>query len=230
MTAQRSVAPGAGAIPYAAAWSPNGALVELLLVLLLVVAAAAAVVVVMRRRARSRPRERGADPLAGGSDKLDALRAIDVGFIVGLDGAEHVCRGALKMRDAEGYRWREVLLASEAPQRWLSVEETDESPDGLEIAVWTRGRVGDFDAEPGARTLTRTPDGVRFTLDERGEAQFTADGTTGTADSGRMRYADYEGPGGELLSCEDFGAGWEVSAGRALRPADLDMVLWGTAS
>ena len=199
--------------------------VALIVVLLvaLVLAAVILVQVLRRKRVEAGLRERAysADPMAAGPGLSDPER-IAPGDVITYDGREWVVRGTLAM-DEDGYQWREHLLdasgLSGETRRWLSVEQAE---GGVEIAVWDR--------VPGS-TLTPddaqvTHDGVTYRRDEQGSARFSAVGSTGTAQSGTMQYADYLGDGGALLSFERFSAAgsWEMSTGRTVAAESLTIL------
>src|SRR3546814_1349600 len=64
--------------------------------------------------------------------------------------------------------------------------------------------------------------GTAYRLQERGTARFSALGSTGTAPSGEIDYAEYKSNDGKLLGFEKFGSSWEASIGEMLQPFELN--------
>ena len=192
---------------------------KVLLVLLLMVGVALIVAAALRRarqaqrdrEARERPSPPRSDPFATDAVRPDP-RALKVGDIVGFEGRDYVVRGSLRM-DQSGLTWQEHLLDDTRRRLWLSVEDDE----GLELCVWER--VPGSRLEPGPASLGY--DGREFLLEERGEASFRSEGTTGAAPAGRMEYVDYAA-GDDRLAFERFGAAsWEVSRGRVVSEGEL---------
>ena len=192
-------------------------------ILLVIVAAVVVVVLVVRflrareakrrEEARSRPRR---DPLADVHGNEDYLHRLKVGDVVRYEASDHLVRGSLRF-DEDGYTWAEHLISDDQVQQWLSVEDDE----GISVVLWQRVGRGRLEGEPGAATVHH--DGVPYVLEEQGEASFTAEGTTGTAPSGTVRYVDYRSADGRRLSCEQFGRSWEVSVGLSVLPRSLDV-------
>ncbi|WFR74294.1 DUF4178 domain-containing protein [Prescottella defluvii] len=187
----------------------------LLLVLLILVAIAGNLVLVWRTRTPgASPR---ADPLAADPEVYDPLR-IGVGDVVTYAGLDLVVRGTITF-DQEGFRWHEHLLDGSTGRRWLSVEY-DEGE--LEMVLWMR-REG-TGLGPGGDVIL--DDRVYGKIDS-GSARFTAEGTTRTAPSGSMDYADYATADETgLLAFERWSktAPWEVSTGRAVPRSELTVI------
>ena len=143
------------------------------------------------------------------------VRSLRVGDVVNHDGGDFIVEGTLRMEQG-GFRWAEHRLVDGPRSLWLSVEDDE----GLEVVVWDRER--GVDLEPGPSTLAH--DGVTYELDERGKANYTAEGSTGTAPGGQMEFADYEA-GGRRLSFERYGGdgGWEVGVGQVITEHALDV-------
>lgn len=191
---------------------------EALLVLIFVALVVAGVVVYVRGRdrvqagaeagGRSLPASR-AEPLA--SDP----RALKPGDVVNYDGGDFIVEGTLRL-EQDGFRWAEHRIVDGERSHWLSVEEDE----GLEVVIWNRSRGGSL--EPGPATLVH--DGVTYELDERGHANFTAEGSTGTAGGGRVEFVDYEA-GDRRLSFERYGdeSGWEMGLGQKISEHVLDI-------
>jgi hypothetical protein len=202
---------------------------EAILVILFIVLVAAGAAVYLKGRDRERvgggSQRGGAGGAAGGPAGLGAgrgpaparsdIRALRVGDVVNHDGGDFIVEGTLRLEQG-GYRWEEHRLVDGPRSLWLSVEDDE----GLEVVVWDRGR--GITLEPGPSTLTH--DGVTYELDERGQASFTAEGSTATAPSGRVEYADYEA-GERRLSFERFGddTSWEVGVGTVVSEHALDV-------
>ncbi|WP_206305916.1 DUF4178 domain-containing protein [Streptomyces sp. RFCAC02] len=203
-----------------------------------IVALAAAIVVAVRaaRRASARrtpPPPAPADPFAPGRDTGGDPRTLKAGDLVEYLGEQLFVRGSLRLKEG-GYTWSEHFVdamsgadGSDGRRRWLSVEE---DPD-LEVTLWT-GRPDDG-LVPSAPTLT--VDGVTYRRTEHGTAAFRTEGTTGLGATGRVEYADYEGPNGRSLSFERFpGAGgepgdWESSLGERVPAGTLTIYPGGAA-
>ena len=199
-------------------------MIELVLVLVLLLALGLAIALLVgalrRRRTEQGLRERATqvDPMAPGP-MLSDPRKIKPGDIIVIDARQYVVRGTLAMEE-DGDTWREHLLDASGMagevRHWLSVEEGE---SGIEVALWDRLRGIDLTPDPEI-----THEGVLYKRDERGDARYSAIGTTGTAASGTMSYADYvEAAGPRLLSLERFSAtgSWETSTGR---PVNIDAI------
>ena len=143
------------------------------------------------------------------------VRTLKLGDVVNLEGADFIVEGTLRL-EQDGFRWEEHRLVDGERSRWLSVEDDE----GLEVAVWERAPAGEL--APGAERITH--DGVAYELEERGHASFTAEGSTGTAPSGRMEYVEYAA-GERRLAFERFGddAGWELGVGAVISEHALDI-------
>lgn len=191
-----------------------------LIVLLILVVVAGIVVFVWRARTPAAPAR--VDPLADYPEVYDPHK-IGVGDIVTYAGIDHVVRGTITL-DQEGFRWHEHLLDGSTGRRWLTVED-DEGE--LEMTLWMR-REG-TGLEPGGDVIL---DDRVYRKIESGSARFTAEGTTGTAPSGSMDYADYATADETgLLAFERWAktASWEVSTGRAVTRGELTVIHSGPA-
>ncbi|WP_433605253.1 DUF4178 domain-containing protein [Prescottella agglutinans] len=197
------------------------AVLILLIVLLILVLIAGIAVFVWRTRTPGVSAR--VDPLADYPEVYDPHR-IGVGDIVTYAGIDHVVRGTITL-DEEGYQWREHLLDGSTGRRWLTVED-DEGE--LEMTLWMR-REG-TGLEPGGDVIL---DDRVYRKIESGSARFTAEGTTGTAPSGAMDYADYATADKTgLLAFERWAktASWEVSTGRAVTRSELTVIHAGPAT
>ena len=186
---------------------------EIAIVLLLAAAAVAVYLLVRARRSASAPRLR-TDPLADDPGLYDP-HAIVVGDVVTYAGVDHVVRGTISLTEG-GVTWKEHLLDGSTGRRWLTVEDDE---GDLEMTLWMR-REG----------TGLTPDGDVVLDDrvhrqiERGRADYTAEGTTGTPASGAVDYADYATSDKTgLIAFERWAAtqSWEVSTGRAVTRGEL---------
>ena len=187
-----------------------------LLLVLLIAAAAGAAVVLWRARKERLAREQAAaapraDPFAADTGRPDPRR-LKIGDVVGFDGRDYVVRGTIRLEQS-GFAWDEHLLDDTRGRIWLSVEDDE----GLELCVWDR--LPGSPLEPGPADLSH--EGIDYRLQERGEATFRSEGTTGTAPAGSMEYVDYAA-GERRLSFERFGAAtWDVSRGRVVGEREL---------
>lgn len=189
---------------------------EVLLVVLAILAVVAVIILVQRRRnlaKRAAPRRR-VDPLADQPEVYDPHK-IGVGDVITYAGIDHVVRGTIVLEEG-GMTWKEHLLDGSTGRRWLTVEDDE---GDLEMTLWMR-REG----------TNLTPDGDVVLDDrvhrqiERGRAQFTAEGTTGTPASGVVEYADYATADKTgLIAFERWAPtqSWEVSTGRAVSRGEL---------
>ncbi|MGI9016927.1 MAG: DUF4178 domain-containing protein [Euzebya sp.] len=179
--------------------------------LVLIVVLVVVVIVILSRRGGS-PAARSQDPFLAAAPP-QAAEALDLapGSVITYDGRDWTVRGSLSMNTG-GATWSEHLLDDTTTKRWLSVEvDTD-----VELAWWTTRPLGAV-SQGSAGDRAVTVDDVQYLLDERGTAQFSATGTTGTTPSGTYTYADYVADGGALASFERFGDGaWEVGVGHPI--------------
>ncbi len=189
-------------------------MISLLVVLLIIAVAATVFGVLALRRSRARREQHTAGPVdpfhTGDQDSLRGdPRALKAGDIVEIRGLTYTVRGTLRMSEG-GWTWSEHLLDdAKGNQLWLGVEE---DPD-LILSAWTP--LPDSELRPGPATIEH--DGRTFRSDESGTAEFRSEATTGLDDSGTVRYHDYEGPEGALLSFEAYGdAEWEAAVGETL--------------
>lgn len=203
----------------------NGLVTALIIVVIvLIVVAVVAVVMGMRakRAASGSQPQPPADPFhSGDQDSLRGdPRALKAGDIVEVRGRSYTVRGTLRLSEG-GWTWSEHLLDdAKGTQVWLAVEE---DPD-LILSLWTPV---DDAGEPGPKTITFG--GRTYHSEESGGADFRSEATTGLAESGTVRYHDYESSDGALLGFESYGgADWEASTGEAL--SRYDVLIYPTAS
>lgn len=185
----------------------------MLIVLLIIVAIVAIVYAVRaysdaRKNQDKRDKPTPRDPFATDQETTGDPLTIKAGDMLQFGDDKYFVRGTLRIREG-AYQWAEHFFQADAgaTRQWLSVEE---DPD-VQMAIWRDRR--DVKLEPTAGRLS--VDGMDFSLDERGQAQYTSEGTTGLPASGSVDYADYNAPDGTMLSFERFNGGaWEVSMGR----------------
>ncbi|MFT3899455.1 MAG: DUF4178 domain-containing protein [Gordonia sp. (in: high G+C Gram-positive bacteria)] len=190
--------------------------VILIIALLLIIAVAVVFNVLQAQAARKAEADalrnrtyRPGDPFSSADD--DAVhgdpRQLKPSDLVDIRGTTFAVRGIIRFTQ-DGYNWIEAHLDTGTGRRaWLSVED---DPD-LEVVMWQD--LSGVTLQPGPPTVEF--EGRRYTFDEDGSARFTSAGTTGVATSGSMRYHDYQA-GGDRLSFEDYGSGWEAARGELL--------------
>lgn len=193
--------------------------IGIVLIILLLAAAVGVVIwyLMQRRKAQGSHGSRPPEDVIGDANKptADALRGLRNGDMVERGIQKWFVRGRLDF-DEEGYRWTEHLLDDAENKVWVSVEDEE----SFEAALWKSVPLGDIEqGQVGDRDVIVSA--VAYRLQERGEANFTADGATGTAPTGRMEYADYKSADGKLLGFEKFGSGWEVAVGEVVQPWEL---------
>lgn len=138
--------------------------------------------------------------------------------IVTYFGDDYMVEGKLVF-DEDGSQWFDYRLVGDDEEIWLSVEDDD------------RLEVGLFRVVKDLKFTERPPeyinyDGDRFELEEYGRARATRQGKTGFKNAGSVKYFEYEGPGGRMLSVEQWGDGgsYEVSVGETIRPEALEIL------
>ncbi|AKK11701.1 DUF4178 domain-containing protein [Corynebacterium uterequi] len=142
------------------------------------------------------------------------------GSIVSYGATDYIVRETLSYSQGP-YRWYEHRLDGGNGASWLSTE-VDEGE--FTLVWWTTRKA--LRVTPAA---TVEVDGVTYHEEERGHAQYTRQTTEGIAESGVVRFIDFEDASGEnFLGLESFGerdddtsAAWEVSTGRRILPGEL---------
>lgn len=188
-----------------------------LIVVFVALIVAGVVVYVRGRRAQAGVgggSERGL-PAAPAAAPSSGVHSLKLGDVVNHDGADWIVEGTIRLVQ-DGFTWQEHRLVDGERSLWLSVEDDE----GLEVVVWERAP--ETGLEPGAGQLSH--DGVSYELEERGKADFTAEGSTATATSGRAEFVDYAA-GDKRLSFERYGedAAWEVGLGVVISEHALDI-------
>jgi hypothetical protein len=195
-------------VPLAAA---TGAVVVVAIVIII---GAIVIWYLARQRQQSQQPAKLADRNLAESRRASA-QGLRVGDVVNYENSDFVVQGTLRFNQ-DGFVWEEHLLVDGDTKRWLSVEDDE----GIELVIWDK--MVDPDLEPGANRILHG--GTNYTLEERGHANYTADGTTGTARGGQAEYIDYEA--GKLrLSFERYGdeSGWELSVGKVIGEGEVDI-------
>jgi hypothetical protein len=190
----------------------------LLIVLFSALIVAGVVVFVRGRRDRAGIGGSGGErglPVAPAAARSSGGHSLKLGDVVNHDGADWIIEGTIRL-DQDGFAWQEHRLVDGERSLWLSVEDDE----GLEVVVWERS--AETGLEPGAEQLSH--DGVTYELEERGRADFTAEGSTATSASGHVEFVDYSA-GEQRLSFERYGedAGWEVGLGNVVSEHALDI-------
>ncbi|MEE1930753.1 DUF4178 domain-containing protein [Streptomyces sp. TRM 70351] len=193
-----------------------------LLAAVVIIALIAAVIRARRRTAgRAAPPAPPRDPFAAEDSAAGDPRTLKAGDMVEYLGERLFVRGSLRLTEG-GYTWSEHFLdamdGTEGGRRWLSVEEDPT----LEVVLWTEHRGTDL--TPSRATLV--VEGVTYHRTEHGTASYRSEGTTGLGETGRVEYADFDGPGGRSLAFERFvgaqGRGtWEASLGERVPDGTL---------
>lgn len=189
-----------------------------LLIVLLVVVAVVAVIfaVIMFLKARDlENQKRGSgqpntpqDPFAASQDVAGNPLSIKAGDMLQFGNDKFFVRGTLRFTEGS-YNWAEHFFQADAgaTRQWLSVEQ---DPD-IQMAIW-RDRP-DVRMAPTGNSIQL--DNREYVFEERGQATFRSEGTTGLPLNGTVEYADYAASDGTMLSFERFGDGtWEASSGR----------------
>ncbi len=157
------------------------------------------------------------DPLAEDPGLFD-VHKIGPGDIVTYASIDHVVRGTISLSEG-GTTWKEHLLDGSTGRRWLTVEDDE---GDLELTLWMR-REGTNLVPEGDVILD---DKVHRQI-ERGRADYTAEGTTGTPPSGVVDYADYATADKTgLIAFERWAQtqSFEVSTGRLLTLGEINVL------
>jgi hypothetical protein len=100
---------------------------------------------------------------------------------------------------------------------WLSVEQDDRLVLGLFRVVTDL-------AIPGTPPEVIHHGGVAYRLRDRGGASVTRQGEVPSFSAERCRYFDYQGPGGKLLTVEQWGEVVEASVGEEVAESVLEIL------
>lgn len=146
------------------------------------------------------------------------VRSLALNDIVSHLGQDFMVEGKLVFLE-DGDQWYEYMLVDGSEVRWLCVEDDDV----LELSLYQVVRDLPLSSDP-AETIEYQ--GVRFVLQERGVASMRREGKTGSRTAQTCTYWDYESAGGGdlLLSVERWGQSYEVSVGREVDEAALDIL------
>ena len=151
------------------------------------------------------------------SEGPKSVRNLKVNDIVSYMGQDFIVEGKLVF-DEDGDKWYEYMLVDGSDVRWLSVEEDDM----LELGLYQV--VKDLPLMQNPREFLEY-NGVRFRLEEHGAARMRREGRTAGRTATNCRYWDYQAGDGEiLLSVEQWGQSYEVSLGRKIDEAAVDIL------
>lgn len=189
-----------------------GPVTSVIFVVVILVAVAIVVAVVLAARKRAAPAAPPPQPTS--DDGSFSPAAIKVGDVVTISGTDHLVVGSVRYEE-EGFVWHEHLLEDD-DRTWLSVEDDE----GRTVTVLWAAVKGSGLEPTGDRVEHRD---TTFAFQERGEATYTASGSTGVPAAGRMQYADYAAADGRRLGFERFTSTgtWEVAAGVVVDSFDL---------
>jgi hypothetical protein len=129
---------------------------------------------------------------------------------------DYLIEGKLTYND-EGFVWHEYLLVDRGDQVWLSVEQDERLVVGLFRVV------SDLPIT-GTPPEVITYQGVDYRLRDRGGASMTRQGEVPSYTQERCRYFDYAGPGGKLLTVEQWGEVVAVAVGEEIRESILTIL------
>jgi len=161
--------------------------------------------------------QRKKEPKALPRPNKRTVLTLQVNDIVTHFTTDYLVEGKLTYND-EGDEWYEFMLTDGDDIVWLSVEEDDR----LSVAMFREVEDLKFTSKPPEYI---DYDGERYQLEEWGRAKVTRTGQTGTRQAGSVTYYDYEAPGGELLSVEQWGEGsFEVTKGQSMRPNEFEIL------
>ena len=163
-----------------------------------------------------------AGQLPGGQQAAHQIGGVDLmniplGSIVTHFATDYIVQGRMTHWE-EGYTWLTYMLVDGDTVRWLGVEEDDM----LEVSLWEEIKGLPVSVPPPEFLEYR---GERFHMVEQGTARVTQQGKTGSKTGMQVDYYEYEGSGGEnALSVEIWGGDVEVSFGKEINPAELDVL------
>lgn len=162
-----------------------------------------------RRRDQSKDRRQAPRPFPEPEQPSNRVTPETLGYkdMVVIGNVTYDVYGVI-MLEEDGFRWKEFWLEGAGSKVWLSVERDT----ALEVIEW---REITTDLRPGEKKLTYN--GVVYSLEEDGKANYEALGTTGLHGKGSVRYYDYRGSDDSRLSFERFDNGrWEAAEGFVL--------------
>ena len=159
---------------------------------------------------------RRALPAARGAPTVFNLRTGDVVQHLGTD---YIVESTVTYRE-HGLTWHSHLLGGGgAGDRWLAVEEDDR------VTIALVEEVEDLPLGAGEPPATLEYRGASFQQREGGEAQASRlMQSTGKEQTVTCRYWDYEGPGDQVLFVEDWPGEREVTWGRKISAAALNLM------
>lgn len=189
-------------------------------VLLILLAVAVGYAVWRRRTTRGTADTGRRDPFADVFVSDGDVHRLAPGAVITFDADDWVVRGSMRLDDG-GDRWAEHMIDNGRRQRWLSVY-------GDDVAMWDKVAVGDVVGTPGDATVVW--DAVTWTLEERGTATFTAEGTTNSAASGQLEYVEYRNAADDRRLALERQGTWEASVGYPTDVRSLHVYPAGTDS
>ena len=144
------------------------------------------------------------------------LMQLKIGDIVSHFGTDYMLEGKLTYWE-DGYTWITYMLVDGPNKRWLAVEDDD----GLEVSLWDEIRDLPLNNPPPEFIDYQ---GERFRMVEGGDARVNQEGKTGNKTGLQTRYFEYDGEGDSSISVEVWGNSVEVSIGKVINPAELDIL------
>jgi len=147
-------------------------------------------------------------PPPPGSNPYELLKINDA---ISYDKVDYLVAGKVQYAVASG-KFFVFLLRDRDNTKWLHVGPNNE------LAVASEVKFGV--PEPLPETLSY--DGKNYTLAEKGAANVTVDGASGTQ-AGSVNYARYQADGGARLWVEDWGTEIRVHAGNVVDPFEVKL-------
>lgn len=138
---------------------------------------------------------------------------LQIGDVVQFGGQDWIVEGQL-LYNQDGFTWLEYLLQDAEQIRWLSVEEDDR----VEVALLEPTTALEVGSQPPPQLSFA---GQSYRCIESGVAQMSRRGKTRQRQAEQCRYFDYQGPGEQVLSIEDWGGETEVTVGKRISPLAL---------
>jgi hypothetical protein len=149
----------------------------------------------------------------------DELTALRPGAAVRVDGEGYVIERTIRFDQGDGCVWYEHRLSSDRSGRslWLEIPAVPDDP----VIAYDHGAVLDFTPDGGPEI---EHGGDRFPLLMSGRASYRSVERASAPKSGELLYHEYA-KGGRRVTYETRGDGsWEVSEGRAIDAADVEVL------
>ena len=150
----------------------------------------------------------------------DELTALRPGAALRVDGEGYVIERTIRSEE-DGCVWFEHRLSSDRSGRslWLEIPA---DPDEA-VIVYDNSAVLDFVPDGGAEI---EHGGERFPLRKSGTAAYRSIERSSAPKSGELVYHEYaRGDRRVTYECRSEGSVWEVSEGRAVTAADLEILV-----